>query len=234
MDDCNIFEALGQVSSSEAGSIFRNFLRGSVRRMICDVMADEVSELCGPKHHPNESGCVRAGSSPGRVLVDGDREKIVRPRVRQVDSGASQEVPLATYRAACDPAQLSESIILALSSGVSMREMENIKPNSPGVKKSNVSRHWQQVGHRFVDELRDKDLSKPNWVALMLDGIRLSKDQLAIVALGITAEGFKIVLDFELGSSESAEVSKDLMRRLTRRGFDCDRRLLATLDGSGQ
>ena len=35
----------------------------------------------------------------------------------------------------------------------------------------------------------------------MLDGIRLSKDQLAVVALGITAEGFKFVLDFELGTS---------------------------------
>ena len=66
----------------------------------------------------------------------------------------------------------------------------------------------------------------------MLDGIRLSKDQLAVVALGITAEGFKFVLDFELGSSESAEVSLDLMRRLDKRGFSCERRLFAALDGS--
>ncbi len=56
-------------------------------------------------------------------------------------------------------------------------------------------------------------------MALLLDGIRLSKDQLAIVALGITAEGLKVVLDFELGSSESAEVSKDLTRRLSKQGF---------------
>jgi len=33
MDDCNILETLGQVSSGEAGVIFRNFLRGSVRQM---------------------------------------------------------------------------------------------------------------------------------------------------------------------------------------------------------
>ena len=110
--------------------------------------------------------------------------------------------------------------------------MQNVKPESPGVSKSNVSRHWQQVGHKFVDAFRSRDISKQNWVVLMLDGIRLSKDQLAIVALGITAEGFKIVLDFELGSSESAEVSKDLMRRLDKRGFQCERRLFAALDGS--
>ena len=66
----------------------------------------------------------------------------------------------------------------------------------------------------------------------MLDGIRLSKDQLAVAAIGITTEGRKHVLDFELGSSESAEVAKDLMRRLMKRGFHCDRPLLAVLDGS--
>ena len=52
MDDCNIFETLGQVSSGEAGVIFRNFLRGSVRHLISTVMAEEVEALCGPKHHP--------------------------------------------------------------------------------------------------------------------------------------------------------------------------------------
>ena len=64
----------------------------------------------------------------------------------------------------------------ALASGVSTREIKNVKPDSPGVSKSNVSRHWQQVGHKFVDEFRGRDLSSQNWVAMMLDGIRLSKD----------------------------------------------------------
>jgi putative transposase len=233
MTDCNIFETLGQVSSREAGSVFRDFLRGSVRQMICEVMASEVTELCGPKHRPNDSSYVRAGSSPGRVLVDGQREEVVRPRIRQEDAnGVQQEVNLATYQAAGDPEQLTASIIQALASGVSTREIKNVKPDSPGVSKSNVSRHWQQVGHKFVDEFRGRDLSSQNWVAMMLDGIRLSKDQLAVVALGITDEGLKMVLDFELGSSESAEVSKDLVRRLNKRGFACERRLFVVLDGS--
>ena len=73
MDDCNIFDALGQVSSSEAGTIFRNFLRGSVRHLIVDVMAAKVNELCGPKHHPSDSEFVRAGSISGRVLIGARR-----------------------------------------------------------------------------------------------------------------------------------------------------------------
>ena len=165
--------------------------------------------------------------------MDGQREEVVRPRIRQEDAnGVQQEVNLGTYQAAGDPEQLTASIIQALASGVSTREIKNVKPDSPGVSKSNVSRHWQQVGHKFVDEFRGRDLSSQNWVAMMLDGIRLSKDQLAVVALGITDEGLKIVLDFELGSSESAEVSKDLVRRLNKRGFACKRRLFVVLDGS--
>jgi len=60
----------------------------------------------------------------------------------------------------------------------------------------------------------------------------LSKDQLAIVAIGITTGGYKHVLDFDLGGTENAEVCRALLRRLVARGFHCDRRLLAVLDGS--
>ena len=66
----------------------------------------------------------------------------------------------------------------------------------------------------------------------MLDGIRLSKDQVAIAAIGIDSCGRQHVLDFELGSNESAEVAKDLMRRLMQRGIQCDGRFYAVLDGS--
>lgn len=45
MTELNFFRVLGQVSSSEAGEVFREYLRGSVRSMICEVMAAEVTEL---------------------------------------------------------------------------------------------------------------------------------------------------------------------------------------------
>ena len=69
--DCNLYQTLGQVSSDEVGQIFREHIRGCVREMISEVMASEVSELCGPKHHPTESDCCRAGTSSGRVLFEG-------------------------------------------------------------------------------------------------------------------------------------------------------------------
>ena len=117
-------------------------------------------------------------------------------------------------------------------SGVSTREVESIKPNSPGVSRSRASRLWQDAGSKFIDALRGKDLTTQTWCVLMLDGIRLSKDQVAIAAIGIDHEGHKHVLDFALGSSESLEVSRELVGRIASRGFQCDHRLFAVLDGS--
>ena len=234
MNVSNLLQTLGQVSSGSAGEVLRDHLRGMVRQMITDVIAEEVTELCGPKHRPADGDLYRAGTAPGRVIHEGERESILRPRVRQKnDDGSSQEVTLATYEAARCPEQLRDSITKALIAGVSTRDIAATqKEEAPGLSKSNVSRHWQTVGHKFVNELRGKDLSQKDWAILMIDGIRLSKDQLAVVAIGITTDGHKHVLDFDLGSTENTEVCRALLRRLMKRGFHCARQLLAVLDGS--
>jgi putative transposase len=234
MNDFNILESLGQVSFEKTAEVFRAHLRGAVRELICEVMAEEVTELCGSKHRPEGGVLFRAGSSPGRVIYEGQRESIVRPRVRQQnDDGSTTEVTLESYKSASCPQQLRESIVGALVAGVSTRDVAKVhSEQAPGTSKSNVSRHWQSVGHKFVEELRGTDLSKKDWSILILDGIRLSKDQTAIVGIGITADGYKHVLDFDLGSTENAEVCRALMRRLMKRGFSCERRLFAVLDGS--
>jgi len=144
----------------------------------------------------------------------------------------TSEVTLASYESASNPEELQVSIVSALIAGVSIREISDVKPRSPSVSKSNVSRLWQSAGQKFVEQLRSQSLSEQDWTVLVLDGIRLSKDELAIVAIGITSEGYKKVLDFDLGSTENASVCRDLMRRLMERGSHCDRRLLAVLDGS--
>ncbi len=124
----------------------------------------------------------RAGSSPGRVLCESEREDVVRPRVRQKsDDGSSHEVELASYQAAKNPQQLQSQIIQAIVSGVSTRGIQEVKPASPGVGRSNVSRLWQEAGSKFVEQLRSRDLKSSTWCALMLDGIRRSSEQTAVV-----------------------------------------------------
>lgn len=158
MDEHNVLQLLGKVSKAESGQVFRDYLRGAVRTMICEVMAAEVSELCGKKHSPVSPDTFRAGTAAGRVLVEGEREEVIRPRVRRRQAdGSSTEVQLASYASANDPQQLEAHVLQALISGVSTRQIAVVKPNSPGVGRSSVSRLWQEVGGRLVNELRGRN-----------------------------------------------------------------------------
>jgi putative transposase len=234
MDQFSELWSLGQIDSSESGRVFREFLRGQVRQSLVNIMADEVSQLCGPKHHPAaDADCRRAGTAEGVVLVEGRRERTVRPRVRRMKSdGSTEETRLKTYASAQEPGQLEDMLLRAIIAGASGREMKHVHPDAPGTSKSSVSRLWKKEGSRLVERLRTRDIASRDWLVLMLDGIRLSKDQMAIVALGVTADGEKSVLDFELGSSENFEVCRDLVARLVSRGFVAKRGLLTVLDGS--
>jgi len=234
MDQFSELRRLGQIDSSEAGRVFREFLRGQVRQSLVNIMAEEVQELCGPKYRPaSDSDCRRAGSAEGVAIVEGRRERVARPRVRRKKSdGTTEEVQLATYASAQESGQLDDMLLRAILAGASGREMKQVHPESPKTSKSSVSRLWKQEGARLVTQLRDRDIASQDWLALMLDGIRLGKDQLAVVALGIAADGSKQILDFELGSSENYEVCRDLVSRLVSRGFEPKHGLLAVLDGA--
>ena len=234
MDQCSELRRLGQIESSEAGRVFREFLRSQVRQSLVSIMAEEVRELCGPKYRPaSDVDCRRAGSAEGVVIVEGRRERVTRPRVRQTkEDGGTGEVRLATYASAQEPGQLDDMLLRAIIAGASGREMKQVHPDSPKTSKSSVSRLWKKEGVRLVERLRTRDIASRDWFVLMLDGIRLSKDQLAVVALGIASDGTKHILDFELGSSENSEVCRDLVSRLVSRGFEAKRGLLAVLDGA--
>ena len=101
-----------------------------------------------------------------------------------------------------------------------------------GTSDGEVSRLWQKEGERCIEQLRERDLGKEDYVVLMLDGIGLGNDLCAVVALGITVEGEKHILGFQIGASENLEVCTDLLNRIEERGFAPKRRLLAVTDGS--
>lgn len=241
MDKGSFLEVLGQVSAQEVGEVFRQYLRGATREILAGVMAEEVTKLCGAAYHPREDGeYYRAGSADGYAYVESRREDIVRPRVRQrVEDNRTEEVGLASYAAAQDASEAQRLLLEALLGG-STRKVGNVVGKQRGSSKSSVSRLWQKVGREKFAQLRGRPLDvdsngKPRkWLALMLDGVGLAKDVLAVVALGITVEGEKVVLDFELGASENETVASAVVARVVERGFapSDDRPLLAVLDGS--
>ncbi len=122
----------------------------------------------------------------------------------------------------------------------SMRQVGKVVNNQRGSSKSQVSPLWRKVGREKFSELRHRSLDvdpqgEPrDWLALMVDGIELADDLVAVVAVGITTGGQKVVLDFELGASENMTTVSALVTRLVQRGFASggQRPLVVVLDGS--
>jgi len=101
-----------------------------------------------------------------------------------------------------------------------------------GMSRSEVSRRWVAASAARMEELRGRDLSLESYFGLIVDGVFLTKEVVVIVAVGLCRDGRKWILDFEVGSTESYEVCRDLLRRLVARGFTVEGRLFALVDGS--
>jgi transposase-like protein len=93
---------------------------------------------------------------------------------------------------------------------------------------------WATKAKTLIDEMLGRDLSELDILVVMLDGIHLCNGLCSVAAIGIDRSGAKHVLGFRIGSSENAEVCRDLVADLHRRGLRPieGKRFLAVLDGS--
>lgn len=232
MSDSSVLEAVGQVEASDAGEVFREWLRGQMRCLIVDVLAEEVTELCGVAYRPDpDADCRRSGGTHVGVRIDGVEETIRKPRVRRYGANGSEEVRLQTYGAVQRADELRDRILRATAAGVSTRDQQHLYPQS-APSRSAVSRAWIVEGRKRIEAVRERDLKTEQFFCLVLDGIALSDDLIGIVALGITLDGRKLILDFEVGAQESTEVCNELLGRLVARGLAFSGPPLAVLDGS--
>jgi len=228
MTEISLREALAQASEMEAVELLQQTLRQSVRLALFETMEEEVNSLCGGRYKPTESECRRAGSEIGSVYLNGEKESIRRPRVRDGEG----EVKLEVYQAASTQRNLFAEVVSYMEQGLSQRGAARV--NSRALSKSAASRMWLEKSLEQLDYIRTRSLKKYDFIALMIDGIRLAEGVWVIVAMGIDIEGNKMMLDFEEGSSENSTAVGDLIKRLKDRGVDSreDRPLLVVRDGS--
>lgn len=230
MDYERLKEAFLQGEEREAAQMFREMMRGAVRAGLLEAMKEEVDAICGPRYRPKpESPLRRAGSEKGVAYVDGSKEEIIRPRVREKNG---KEVRLATYEAASSPQGLFDQIVAAVAQGLPVRGCA--RAMNKAVSKSEISRMWVEKSREQLEALRARPLGSIEWIALVVDGVWLSKELCVVVAIGIESNGSKWVLDFEEGPSENATVVSSLLERIKARGFApaAGRGLLVLRDGS--
>jgi putative transposase len=224
-----ISEALAQGNPDEARSLFQDLMRTSARLALLQLMEEEVNQLCGAKYSRQnpESACRRAGSEKGIAYINGTREDVIRPRVRDGEG----EVKLTSYETARDQSLLFDQVVEAVAAGMPVRGVEDC--HGGAVKRTQASQMWVQRSAEVFEEFRSRSLAGEDWLALQLDGVFI-RDQCIIIALGVTADGRKMALDFEVGASESFESARLLCERLVGREFrpGAGRRLLVVRDGS--
>ncbi len=189
--------AEAQADVTEQTNPFLLMIRTALREVAERMLREEVERLCGPRHYPlSESPYRRAGTEVGGCYADGRKEGVQRARVRRCDSeGKEREQVLASYPAMRDPDNNAAKVVTTLQAGMSTRSQE--WTNEGVTSKSAASRYWMEATAGKIAELRERPLEQHEFIGLMLDGVWLGQNAVVVVALGITREGDKVVLDFE-------------------------------------
>jgi putative transposase len=197
------------------------------------LIAGEVENLCGQKHSRKRNGeAVRWGSQPGAITIRGVKEPIEKPRVRTADG--KNEIDLETYTAFSKKDALREEAIVRIGSGVSTRDFGRTvrkEMRHHGISKSAVSRRVIDSTKVSMETFLARRWDKHTFVSIMIDGVHIGKTHV-VAAVGIDKSGYKHVLGWQIGSTESAVVCRDLLRKLSEAGLNPDAPYLFVLDGS--
>lgn len=224
-------QAAVQADNTDSSRFFTQTVRSFVRDGLLALFEQEVMELCGASYRPSASSHRRAGSEMVTITTTSGKELISKRRVRELlPNGLEREVKLKTYTEAKRRKGMFNEVLEAMCHGASGNGVGKVL----GVSASTVCQGWKARSRELLEEFRGRDLSGIDVVSIMVDGVFPSKDQCVVVALAIDKNGDKHLLDFEEGSSESAEVVKGLFARLLERGLSAGvaRRLLLVRDGS--
>ena len=220
-----------QAGIEDFKGVFQDRIRAMVRQGLLDLIALEVTDLCGEIHRPNGGIYSRAGTEPVTIKTSSGKEFITKRRVRVMqEDGKKREVVLNSYEEIRRSKGTFDEILEGMTHGTSSAGVGRMT----GTSKGTVATAWKVRSNELLTAFRARDLSEIDVLAMYVDGIFLGGDRCVVVAMVMDTQGYKHVLDFEEGSSESAEVVNGLLGRVVARGLlvGRDRRVLVLRDGS--
>ena len=100
-----------------------------------------------------------------------------------------------------------------------------------GTSKSSISRRFIEASEAEAKKVLSRRFEDMQIPVLLIDGVVL-QDYTAIVAMGITRDGEKLLMGVRIGSTENAKVCQDLLTDLIGRGLEHQDGILAVIDGS--
>ncbi len=141
-------------------------LEGATLKLVHDLFQEEVKRLCGKpfSHKKSEGLCHRGGSGKGSVILQGQRIRVQRPRLRK----NKEEVPLESYTVLQSFDLLCEDVMRAMLLGVSTRNYEPLQrklEDGLGLKKSSVSKAFKMSCQKSLEAIQSRNLSQESFVA---------------------------------------------------------------------
>jgi putative transposase len=195
------------------------------------LMEEEVKQLVGERSRPTPGRTAnRWGSERGYCVVMGQKVPVDRPRVRSTED---HEIRLGSYEMFHRGEPLTETVWEKLMLGLSTRQYGRAVrefTEAYGLEKSAVSEHFIEASRDKLKELMERRLDKKRFCALLIDATPFEGQQM-VAALGITADGSKMILGIRQGATENATVVGELLSDLMNRGLDFTEPRLYVLDG---
>ena len=215
---------------------FNSFCMSVGIQTLMSMMEQDVEAAAGQKgkHNPDRTA-YRHGKQKTTIPAGSQRLEIERPRIRSLET--DRELPIPSYDAFANDEELLEAALNRMLHGMSSRDYRHgIEPyddrmTSSGTSKSSVSERFVKASSKKVKDVLNRRFDDETIPVVLIDGIQLG-DYTAVVAMGITAEGKKVIMGVRIGSTENAEVCQDLLTDLIDRGLRFHRGLLAVIDGA--
>jgi transposase-like protein len=215
-------------------NLFGHYL-GMAKILANQILEDEVNSKAGEKHSrekPEDGKYSRWGSNPGSIRIGEERVKIRVPRL--YDNHLERTASPDSYYKLRENELPSESLLKKILLGISEHDYQEVVKmglESFGLSQSTVSRAFIEQSSKLLEEFEKRDLGMYDFIALVIDGKYLSKQNI-VIALGITITGEKIPIGFIQTTTENTESVKGLLRDLIGRNFRFKEGILAIVDGS--
>lgn len=201
---------------------------------ISELLQEEVNLMAGERYKRSSEPykCVRYGSNPGSVKLASQRIPITVPRLRNIKNNC--EIPLETMKLLRKHGELDEQLFNSVFNGISCRNFKKAAqevPGAIGLSSSTISRRMIESTEEKLSEFQERDLSSYDFVSMWIDGKTFADDML-VVAMGLTMDGYKMPMGFVQTGTENKMVISKFLRDLINRGLDLSQGLLVVIDGA--
>lgn len=224
-----------EINAAELTEMIKNqpelFIGETLKEILIKSINKEYEEKTGEKYN-RESKYQRWSKNPGSITINNEKAKIEVPRMRNKETLETEEPEI--YRGMKKEVETDQRFLRLLINGLSQRKYKKaaqLITESFGLSQSRMSRLFSKEAEKALKEFEVRDLSKYDFIALIIDGKYFSKQQI-VHAVGITSTGLKIMVGFIHTTTENSQAIKGLLKNLIERNFRFEEGMLVVSDGS--